>query len=172
MPTITIPFRITQAFPVSAAEAYAWATDYDANDIALFGRKGTRKVIRLTEDTLILDDAIVYDDGKKVKSKKLIHLYPERLTWVSTHLDGPTQHSQLTYEITPRGKNGSQLTYSGHRLESAKKATAKLVKTRTAEVEKMAGGAWKKLAEALVAERKSKSARPGPAKKRLGSRRG
>jgi len=152
MPTATIPFRVTQAFPVSAADAYAWATDFDAKDIALFGRKGRRKVTRLTDDTLILADTIVQDDGSKVSSKKLVHLYPERLSWTSTHLDGPTKHSQLFYEITPRGKRGSELTYSGHRLETVKDATPRAVKARSAEVTKMAGGAWKKLAAALVAD--------------------
>lgn len=154
MPMITIPFRVTQAFPVPAADAYAWATDFDAKDIALFGRKGRRKVIRLTDDTLILADTIVGDDGKKISSRKLIHLFPERLTWTSTHLDGPTMHSQLTYEITARGKKGSQLTYSGHRVESVKRKTPGLVKKRSGEVAKMGGGAWSKLAAAMIAERK------------------
>jgi hypothetical protein len=155
MPTASIPFRVTQPFPVSAADAYAWATDFDATDIALFGRKGRRKVIRLTDDALVLADTFVGDDGSKVSSKKLVHLYPERLAWTSTHLDGPTKHSQLSYEIAARGKNGSELTYSGHRLETVKAVTPKLVKTRSAEVTKLAGGAWKKLAAALVADRKA-----------------
>ena len=62
MPTASIPFRVTQPFPVSAPDAYAWATDFDPKDIALFGRKGRRKVIRLTDETLILADTFVNDD--------------------------------------------------------------------------------------------------------------
>ena len=59
-----------------------------------------RTVTWLTESTVILKETFPTNSGT-IEKEKLVHLYPDRLMWVSTHLSGPNKYSQFLYQITP-----------------------------------------------------------------------
>jgi hypothetical protein len=69
-----------------------------------------RQVTHLTDSTLILNE-IFHTNSGDIEKQKLVHLYPDRLSWVSTHLTGPNKYSQFIYKITAEGNNASSLNF-------------------------------------------------------------
>jgi hypothetical protein len=67
-----------------------------------------RHITRITVRTLILNDTF-HLSGGAVEKQKLVQLYPEKLSWTSTHLTGPNMYSQFLYRITPKGEDESTL---------------------------------------------------------------
>ena len=110
---VLVPVRYTfkQKFAVPVEEAFAWSVDYDPDDFALMGQKGTRKITRVAEDTFILDDTRMMENGP-VEKTRLIRINPERRAFTNTHIAGPTLHSQFWYEFMPEGKNRSRLEFT------------------------------------------------------------
>ncbi len=159
MPLISVNFEFRQRFKVPAKEAYAWATDYRPDDHALMGQRGRRKIERIRDDALILTDTYLNEGGASVTKKRLVRLYPERLSWTNTHLAGPNRHSQFLYVIVPEGRNASHLHFTGREIRSAGKLTAKQLAALVAEVRKDDAALWKRLARAMESDRK-------PARKR------
>jgi hypothetical protein len=78
-----------------------------------------------------------------------VHLYPDRLSWTSTHLTGPNKHSQFHYEIIPQGKNASNLNYTALHVEYEEKTDAVLLAERLCKED---GATWKLLAKAMAVE--------------------
>jgi hypothetical protein len=116
MPSYTIHFGFSQRFPLTAAEAYEWCTDYDAGDIALEGMKGVRRVEWTDAATAILTDTLDVDGGKTTKIK-VVRLYPKLLMWTNTRISDPGKYSQFIYQIVSEGKNASRLDYNGAQIE-------------------------------------------------------
>jgi hypothetical protein len=144
----SIRYRFIQNFPFSADAAFAWCTDFTPEDHQLMGdATGERKVTHLSEGVILFDEVFHTPDGD-VSKQKLVTLYPDRYSWVSTHLTGPNKHSQFTYQITPV-KGGSQLEFTGLHIEHQKLLPAE-VKVLAQRFCRDDAGAWRLLAAAMA----------------------
>ena len=115
MVLISLRYRFRQKLRASARAAYAWCTDYEPADGALFSQKTRRTVRRLTEDAVILAD-VRYPKGQPRTIHRLVRLDPTSHSWTNTHLDGPYRHSQFWYRIVPAGTKASYLEFEGLQL--------------------------------------------------------
>lgn len=156
-----MPFqRFTYTFTVPLAalppRAYRWATDYRSTDFQLSGMKATRKVERLTKDLVLLTDSFLVDPfdprpGARTVKRKLVHLYPNRLSWTATHLSGPAKYSQFLYEITPRGRTESVLHFTGSQVEKVQRAPSpSAIARRKRELRREDSRLWAHLSSALA----------------------
>jgi len=118
---VSVRYEFSQPFRVSAAAAFRWCTDYSPTDHALMGLKGRRKVKRISEDTVIVDDTL-YPAGKAVRKTKLIRIDAKRMNYYNFHLTGPTKNSLYIYQIVPVGENSSRLDFSAYEVYYPKKA--------------------------------------------------
>ena len=148
----SVKYRFVQRFNVPAEQAYKWCTDYDPRDIELMGDRGRRAIGKISESTLILDDTFVLGKSRTAKRRRLVQLYPETMSWVSTHLIGPNKHSQFIYQIVPEGRRASHLEFRGHQVEYGKKKIPGLAnRLKTAD-----SAEWKKLAREMENDLASK----------------
>jgi hypothetical protein len=125
MDVVTLRYEFSQHFRVPAAEAFDWLTDYSPRDHALMGHKGVRKVKRLSDDTILLDDT-VYPKGKAVHKRKLVKTDRKRLTYYNVLLTGPTKNSLYTYSIVPEGDGECRLDYTAYEIFETSKAPTKM----------------------------------------------
>lgn len=110
-----------------------------------------RKITHLTEGTVILTD--VFHENGHVEKQKLVQLYPDRLSWTSTHLTGPNKYSQFLYEILEEGESASRLDFTALHLEYTKKnLDEKDVGLMAKKLCKEDSAAWKLLAKAMAKE--------------------
>jgi hypothetical protein len=149
----SVRYCFSQRFPVPAREAYDWCTDYSAHDHALMGDEAAeRQIIRLAEDTVILTDIFHAEKGE-VEKQKLVHLYPDRLCWVATHLTEPNKYSQFIYEISAEGSGASRLDFTALHLEYEKEKLGSMdIKLLAEKLKKGDSEAWKLLASAMAKE--------------------
>jgi len=146
-----IRYHFTQRFPVSAKKAFEWCTSFDPRDPVLMGEEGVkRQITHVTEGVIMLKD-IFHSEKGIIEKEKLVELYPDQLSWVSTHLAGPNKYSQFLYVITPDGKAASTLSFTGLHLEYEAKEDAQSLAERLCLED---AGAWKLLAKAMTKELK------------------
>ncbi len=107
-----------------------------------------RQVTKICEDTIILKDTFHTAKGT-VEKQKLVKLYPQQLTWTSTHLTGPNKHSQFLYKIKQQGGIASALHFTAAHLEYDDKADAEVLARRLCLED---AGAWKLLVRAMEKE--------------------
>jgi len=153
MPLASITYKFTQKFKVPVDEAFAWSIDYDPEDLKLlYAHGGKRRVTKLTEDAIILDDTV--DKGRgPVTTRRLVRVNHERRSFASTHIGGPTPHSQFWYEFFPEKGGGSRLVFTGlFLLPTAKKLSAAELAKMTEEERKADIKTWKSLAKAMEAD--------------------
>ncbi len=147
-----IRYYFSQRFSVSAQRAFDWCIDFDPNDYSLMGEaNATRQVSHITKDTIILKDIFITSFGS-IEKQKLIQLYPNRLSWTSTHLTGPNKYSQFLYKITAEGKGFSALNFTALHIEYDEKADEKLLANRLCKED---AAAWKLLAKEMEEEQKA-----------------
>ncbi len=147
----SIRYRFTQKFPFSADVAFDWCTDFEPQDHTVMGHSNAeRKVTRLSECALILDDVFHTSEGDVAK-QKLVTLYPDRYSWVSTHLAGPNKYSQFIYQIASI-KGGSELEFMGFHVEHGEKLLAAEVKVLAQRLCRDDADAWRLLAQAMAKE--------------------
>jgi len=116
-----IRYHFTQAFNFPAKETYEWCTDFTPQDHQLLGEENTkREVYRISDSTIILKEIIQTANGV-IKKDKLVQLYPNRFSWVSTHLSGPNKYSQFIYEISETSTSTSCLDFTALHLEKFNK---------------------------------------------------
>jgi hypothetical protein len=154
----SINYSFSQRFEVPAREAYKWCTDYEPEDLSLMGEKGTRKIERMTPDTIVLYDSFRGDgNGKRFVKKKLVRLNPRTLSWTNTHIAGPLKFSQFLYRIVPEGARASRLDFVGLQVQQddafskggeTGNATTP-ASALSARYRKEDSAAWKRLAEAM-----------------------
>ena len=145
-----IRYCFSQRFFAPARQAYKWCTDYGPKDHILMGDENADRYVKhLTENTVLITD--VFHTGKgDVKKQKLVQLYPDRLSWVSTHLTGPNKYSQFIYEVSAEGKNKSRLDFTALHLEyEREKMDDKDIRVMADKFQKEDSAAWKRLADAL-----------------------
>jgi hypothetical protein len=148
-----IRYRFSQRFPVPASKAYKWCTNYSPEDHVLMGDEAAkRQITRVTDATIILTDTFHTDKGD-VEKQKLVQLYPNRLSWVSTHLTGPNKYSQFIYEISAEGDGASRLDFTALHLEYEKEnLDSEGVKSLADKLKKEDSAAWELLAKAMTKE--------------------
>ena len=152
----SIRYRFAQRFNVSAREAYDWCTDYSPEDMTLMQEQNaTRDVRQVSEDTILLNDTYTVG-GERVTKQKLVCLYPDRLTWTSTHVTGPNKYSQFLYEITPETDRTCRLTFTALFLDYniEKRGDEKEMALFIKKLEKMDSEKWKLLAKEMENELK------------------
>ncbi len=156
MPLQRLTYRFTTQPPVPRDYAYRWATDYRSNDLSRVGLKATRNVERLTEDLILLTDSFAEDPfnsrpGARTVKKKLVHLFPDRWSWTSTHLSGPARFSQFLYHLSPRGTSASLLHFTGSQVEQAARSpTPSSLRRRTRELKQEDSRLWRRFADVLA----------------------
>jgi hypothetical protein len=116
-------------------------------------QKGKREITHLTENTIILTDTF-YNEKETIKKDKLIQLYPDRLSWINTHLSGPNKYSQFLYEIKPENEGLSKLNYIGLQMEYKKSIKFDKKEIDALEIDQMNQDAavWKILAKEMEKE--------------------
>ena len=150
---ISVHYHFNQHFNVSAFRAYSWCTNYDPQDNVLMRVKAKREILHVSENTIILTDKY-YCKSKVIKKRKLVCLYPNQLSWTSTHLTGSNKYSQFLYEIIPESKKTCRLEFTGLHIEHGdeesfnKKNTELLAK----RLRKEDAAAWKLLAAEMERE--------------------
>jgi hypothetical protein len=151
-----VHYGFSQSFNVSARKAFEWCTDYGPGDMALMREENaTREVQHVSDDVILLNDTYAIE-GKTVVKQKLVCLYPNRLTWTSTHLTGPNRHSQFLYEIVTQNDGQCCLNFTGLYLNHSNKegAEGKEVERLAKELKKMDSENWKLLAKKMEKELK------------------
>ncbi len=151
MDSYTVRYEFSQGFDVSAGEAFRWCTDYRADDWELMGKKGTRRIAHINEDTLILTDTVEMKAGASTK-KRLVRLNPERLAWTNTHLTGANKHSQFWYQIVEEGRAKSRLDFSGMQVYYGPRPSPQKLSATSRELKDEDAGMWKLLARAMNRE--------------------
>jgi hypothetical protein len=111
-----------------------------------------RQVTHLTDTTIILADTFE-NESTIIEKQKLVQLYPERLSWIATHLTGPNKYSQFIYEISAETAKASRLKFTALYLEY-ELATLDRANTKAlaAKLRKEDAEGWKILANAMVKE--------------------
>jgi tRNA splicing ligase len=145
----TVHYRFSQRFSVPAKDAFAWAIDYDTEDINLMGLNGKRDIERIDKYTLILDDTF-FAGGRTTKKRRLIRLFPELLVLTNTRLSGPNRYSQFLYQFVDEGKGKSRLDFSGAQVNSSKtRPTPSRIAALGREYARADSALWFNLAEAM-----------------------
>ena len=149
----SIRYHFSQRFSVPAGKAYKWCTEYSPQDHALMGEKAAeRQITHLTDTTIILTDVFHTSNGR-VEKQKLVQLYPDRLSWISTHLTGRNKYSQFIYEISAEGDGASRLNFTGLHLEYEKEnLDSASIKSLADKLKKEDSATWKLLAKAMAKE--------------------
>jgi len=144
----TVHYAFSQAFNFPAKTAYDWCVDYKPDDWARMGLKGTRKVKRINEDTLILTDTVMGESGSVTK-QRLVRLNPDRLAWTNTHLTGPNRHSQFWYQIVVEGRAKSRLDFIGLQVNYEKRPSPARLAEMAEELATEDSGHWQLLAKEM-----------------------
>jgi hypothetical protein len=148
-----IRYHFSQRFPVPARKAFKWCTDYSPEDHALMGDETAKRQITCITDTTIILTETFHTSKGNVEKQKLVQLYPDRLSWVSTHLTGPNKHSQFIYEISAEGNSTSRLDFTALHLEYEKEnLDSETIKSLADKLKKEDSAAWKLLAKAMAKE--------------------
>jgi len=147
MDSYSIRYRFSQPFEVLAKTAYEWCTDYQPDDWKRMGKRGTRKIQLLNEDTLILTDTVAEVNGPVTK-KRLVRLNPDQMSWTNTHLAGPNKHSQFLYKIIAVG-NKSRLDFTGLQVSYGQQPSASRIRKMARELRNSDSGMWVLLAKEM-----------------------
>lgn len=151
MVTISLRYRFRQSLLASAEQAYAWCTDFRPTDAEIFADRRTRSVRWIAPDALIMSD-VTHPEGRRVRIRRLVRLFPEERAWTNTHLDGPFRNSQFWYRIVPDGRRRSHLEFHGLKLETHARAPGASEILRLSEANRRSDAAtWRRrLAPALA----------------------
>lgn len=152
MALVSVRYKFSQKFAVPVEDAFAWSIDYEPDDWKRMGLEGKRRIKRLTDDAIILEDTRPTKGGPVTKTR-LVRIDHERRSFSNTHVDGPTPHSQFWYEFFPEEDGGSRLDFTGLLLLPAKKKLSDAEVTRIAEAERKGDSQiWRNLAKAMEAD--------------------
>jgi hypothetical protein len=148
-----IHYEFIQKCKVPARKAFAWCTDYSPQDMILMQEENaTREIKPIAHNVTILVDTFV-KKRKSVVKQKLVWLYPDRLTWTSTHVTGPNKHSQFLYEITPQTDKQCCLKFTALFLDYNVKDEEEAEKLGK-ELKRMDSENWKHLAKQMEKDMK------------------
>ena len=152
MEMYSISYKFNQRFAVPARVAFDWSTDYRTDDLALMGEKGKRRIKKVTEDTIILEEHVA-QEGRRIRKVKLVKLNARTLSWHNIQLRGPNKYSEFIYEIAPEGDRRSRLTFTGLLVVYTKNRLSRdRLKQIASRERKYDSRAWKLLASAMAKE--------------------
>ncbi|NLE03619.1 MAG: hypothetical protein GX638_02305 [Crenarchaeota archaeon] len=148
-----VRYHFIQKFSIPAKRAYEWCTDYSSEDFSLIkNSNGKRKIEKIAAGVIILIDTFQTQNGT-VKKKKLIHLYPAQLQWVSTHLSGLNKYSQFVYSISEDENCTSFLDFNALHYEYEKEnLDAFQIKLLTDKLCREDSNIWRLFAKAMDKE--------------------
>jgi hypothetical protein len=145
--TACADYTFRQRFRVPAPKAFRWCLDFSPNDVAYSSTHVSRKVVWLSPCTVLLDDQFPGPRGRRVRKVKLVQIYPETRSWVSTHIAGPNHYSQFRYRIVSDGRNASALVFEGRELRwEGPTLSAAANRQLARRLRKEDSGLWKKYA--------------------------
>ncbi len=111
-----------------------------------------RQVTQISEGTINLTD-IFHTSKGRVEKQKLVQLYSNQLSWISTHLTGPNRYLQFIYEISAEGDGASRLDFTALHLEYDKgNLDSDCIKSFAAKLKEEDSAIWKLLAKAMAKE--------------------
>ncbi len=145
----SVHYKFSQRFGFPARDAYNWSMDYRSDDIERMGERGTRRIRRINDDTLVLTDTLFSDKGGRVSKRRLIRMYPELLTMVNTRLSADGIHSQFIYQFVDEGEGRSRLDFTGAQVFYGEKPTASKLESLAREMAKEDSAVWVRLAAAM-----------------------
>jgi len=150
MVLVSVRYRFSQSFGVSAPTAYRWCTDFGPEDGPLFSERTRRSIRRLSGDALVMTDVTFPSAGPR-RIRRLVRIDPAHMAWTNTHLDGPFRYSQFWYRIVADGPNKSHLRFVGLKLEnSLRPLTRSETARRSVSNKRSDSGEWRRrLAPAL-----------------------
>jgi hypothetical protein len=149
---VTIRYGFSQNFAVLPKQAYLWCTDFSSQDPQLLGYVIAERQVAPLSDGLILLVDVSHAAQGSVEKQKLVHLYPDQLSWVLTHITGPTKHSQFRYEII-EDASGCHLNYEALHVEYEKDGMTQDEKLQLAKTLcKKDSDMWQLLAVAMQQE--------------------
>ncbi len=147
-------YSFNKSFRVSARRAFEWCTNYSLDDMKLMQEENATRGVQYISDTIIiLTDTYVVKE-KSIVKQKLVCLYPDRLTWTSTHLTGPNRYSQFLYEVTSQAEQQSCLKFTGLYIDYKVKNEDGGLTELSEELKKMDLENWKNLAKEMEKELK------------------
>ncbi len=148
----SVKYQFSQILDLPAKQAFDWCTDYQPNDASLMNWKGSRRIRKITYDTLVLTETM-RKKNLKVTKTKLVRLNKPQLSWSSTHLTGPNKHSQFLYKLIPEGYKRSRLYFTGLMVCYSKRPLSNGQLQKIARTERNGDSAtWHRLATAIQKE--------------------
>ena len=114
--TACAEYSFRQRFRVPAAWAFRWCIDYTPYRWGKSQLEGSRTIAWVGPRTVVLDDIVPAPRGRRARKVKMVQVYPETRSWVSTHVAGPRLNSQFRYRIEAEGRNASALVFDGREL--------------------------------------------------------
>lgn len=147
-----VRYGFSQHFDVAAKAAFDWCTDYQPTDHELIGNSSAKRaVIKVADGVVLIKDSFSTKSGQ-VEKEKLVHLYPQRLTWTSTHISGPNRHSQSTYQIVAETDDTSRLDFTALHVESRENLSEKELAALAEELCAGDKAIWRGFAAAMQKE--------------------
>jgi len=151
--TACLDYAFRQRFRLPAPKALRWCLDFSPEDVALSGGHLSRRVTWTSPRTVTLDDRFQKPNGERIRKVKLVQIYPETRSWVSTHIAGPNRHSQFRYRIVPDGANASALIFEGRELRwQGPTLNAAATRRLARRLCREDSGAWKGFAAAMESD--------------------
>jgi hypothetical protein len=142
-------YDFSQRFSVPARQAFNWCIDYQPSDLSLMNERGTRRIQKLSEDTILLKETR-RQNGRAVTKTKVVRINKTSMSWTNTHVSGPNLHSRFLYKIVPEGKQASRLFFTGLLVIYSVKHLSKRALRRIAKNERRVDSmAWKRLARSM-----------------------
>jgi hypothetical protein len=149
-PSAVIDYRFRQRFRVPARRAYDWATGFSESDWTIAGIDGERQVVRISPTQVRLTDRIRASGEPGATKVRMVQLYPDELSWVSTHIEGPCLHSQFRYSISADSPRASHLTFRGRELRwEARRSDPARVERLRASLKDEDARLWRSFAKAM-----------------------
>ena len=145
----TVHYRFSQHFDFPAKVAYSWSMDYRSDDLSRMAEKGTRKIKRINDDTLMLTDTYFLENGGRLSKRRLIRMYPEILTMVNTRVSKDARHSQFIYQFVDEGEGKSRLDFTGAQVFYGERPAQSRLDAMARKLSKEDSAAWVHLASAM-----------------------
>ena len=146
---LPVRYHFRQRFSIPAKKAFEWCTSFDPQDHALMGDVGVDRIVTSVADGIIILKDVFRSGTGTIEKEKLVQLYPDQLSWVSTHLTGPNKYSQFLYKISADGKGASILDFTGLHLDYKEKAGAESLAQKLCKED---AAAWKLLTKEMEKE--------------------
>lgn len=146
--SFSVYYTFSQEFDFPAKDAFDWSMDYKEDDLERMGLRGSRKIERLNDETLVVTDTY-FGRGKRISKRRLIRIYPELLTMVNTRISEANRYSQFIYKFVPLDNSRSRLDFSGSHVFYERNPGPSKIKSLANKMASEDSTIWKNLARAM-----------------------